>query len=45
MVKTMNVTLSRSAEIALQTMGDDDRRKVDIWFDYLKQWEQDLFVK
>jgi hypothetical protein len=41
----MNLVLSHAAEIALRTLGDEDRRKVHAWFDYLKNWDNDQFVR
>ena len=41
----MNLILSDAAEIALRTLGDEDRRKVFAWFDYLRNWESDPFVR
>ena len=44
-VTIMNVILSHAAEIALRTLGDEDRRKVHAWVDHLKGWDQDSFVQ
>ena len=41
----MNVIVSDAAEIALRTLGDEDRRKVFAWFGYLRNWESDPFVQ
>jgi hypothetical protein len=32
-------------DIALRTLGDEDRRRVEAWFDHLKNWENDPFVR
>jgi hypothetical protein len=32
-------------EIALRTLGADERRKVQAWFDHLGNWENDSFVR
>jgi hypothetical protein len=41
----MNLVVSPSAEIALRTLGDEDRRKIFAWFGYLRNWENDPFVQ
>lgn len=41
----MKLVLNHPAEIALSTLGDEDRRKVSAWFDYLRNWESDPFVR
>jgi hypothetical protein len=41
----MELTLNHAAEIALRTLGDEDRRKVHAWFDYLRNWERDEWVR
>jgi hypothetical protein len=41
----MRVIVSRSPEIALRTMSDDDRRRVTAWWDHLANWESDRFVR
>jgi hypothetical protein len=41
----MNVILTQPVEIALRTLGDEDRQKVLAWFNHLKNWENDAFVR
>jgi hypothetical protein len=41
----MNVTLTQPVEIALRTLGEDDRQRVTAWFDHLKNWGNDDFVR
>ena len=41
----MHMTLTPPVEIALRTLGDEDRQKVGAWFDHLKNWENDPFVR
>ncbi len=41
----MNVVLTRPVEIALRTLGPEDRRKVLAWLDALKNWDNDAFVR
>src|SRR3712207_4863681 len=41
----MNVVLTQPVEIALRTLGEEDRRQVSAWLDHLKNWENDPFVR
>ena len=41
----MNVIHSQPVEIALRTLGEDDRQSVTAWFDHLANWENDEFVR
>lgn len=41
----MNVVQTPPVEIALRTLGDEDRRKVLAWFDHLANWKDDPFVR
>jgi hypothetical protein len=41
----VNVIQTPPVEIALRTLGDEDRRSVWAWFDHLHNWENDLFVR
>src|ERR1700683_3677684 len=41
----MQVMLSERVKTALSTLGPDDREKVHTWFGYLRNWEEDAFVK
>ena len=41
----MQVEIAEPADIALQTLGQDDRQRVDAWFGHLRNWEGDQFVR
>ena len=41
----MNVVLTQPVEIALRTLGPEERRQVSAWLDHLKNWENDPFVR
>jgi mRNA-degrading endonuclease RelE of RelBE toxin-antitoxin system len=41
----MNVTLTPPVEIALRTLGEEDRQQVGAWFDHLKNWKTDPVVR
>ena len=41
----MQVILSERVKTALATLSRDDRDRVNTWFGYLANWEQDPFVK
>ncbi len=41
----MNVIQTPPVEIALRTLGDEDRRRVLAWFDHLANWENDPVVQ
>jgi hypothetical protein len=41
----MKVIQTAPVQIALRTLGDEDRRRVWAWFDHLGNWENDSFVR
>jgi hypothetical protein len=41
----MEIIRTQPAEIALQTLGEEDRRTVHYWLDELKNWERGGFVR
>jgi len=41
----MNVILTQPVDIALRTLGEEDRRNVMAWLDHLKNWENDDFLR
>jgi mRNA-degrading endonuclease RelE of RelBE toxin-antitoxin system len=41
----MQVVLSERVKTALNTLGRDDRDRVHTWFGYLRNWEEDPFVR
>jgi hypothetical protein len=41
----MKVIQTPPVEIALRTLGDDERRQMSAWFGHLGDWERDAFVR
>ncbi len=41
----MNVVQTPPVEIAIRTLGEDDRRTVWAWFEHLRNWENDPFTR
>ena len=41
----MQVLLSERVKTALRILSHDDRNRVVAWFDYLRNWEEDQFVR
>jgi mRNA-degrading endonuclease RelE of RelBE toxin-antitoxin system len=41
----MQVMLSERVTTALSTLSRDDRERVHTWFGYLRNWEEDPFVR
>jgi mRNA-degrading endonuclease RelE of RelBE toxin-antitoxin system len=41
----MQVMLSERVKTALNTLSRDDRERVQTWFGYLRNWEEDAFVR
>jgi hypothetical protein len=41
----MKIEITAPVEIALRTLGQDDRWQLLAWFDHLKNWEGDEFVR
>ncbi len=41
----MNVTMTPPVEMALRTLGDEDRQRVWAWFNKLKNWRHDSSVR
>jgi mRNA-degrading endonuclease RelE of RelBE toxin-antitoxin system len=41
----VNVVTTAPVEIALRTLGNEDRKRVIAWIDHLKNWEGDPFVR
>ena len=41
----MQVVLSERVKTALATLSRDDRERVHTWFGYLRNWEEDAFVR
>lgn len=43
--RMLTLQLTEGARVALSSLGDDDRRQVLAWFDHLKNWPNDEFVR
>lgn len=41
----MSVEVSEPAEIAYSALGVEDQRRVDAWFDHLRNWRNDEFIR
>ncbi len=41
----MEVQITQPVQVALRNLGEDDRRRVTAWFDHLRNWENDEFVR
>ena len=41
----MNVQLSDHARMAYSSLGPEDRRRVEAWFDHLQNWRNDEFIR
>jgi hypothetical protein len=41
----LTVRLDRHVEFSLSTLGDEDRRIMEGWFEYLKRWHTDDFIR
>jgi mRNA-degrading endonuclease RelE of RelBE toxin-antitoxin system len=39
------IIVSPQAEIALRSLAEDDLRRIHFWFDALKNWDDDEFVR
>jgi hypothetical protein len=41
----LSLQVSEHARIAYSSLGADDRRRVDAWFDHLRNWRNDQFIR
>lgn len=41
----LNLDISEHARIAYSSLGADDRRRVDAWFNHLRNWRNDEFIR
>ena len=41
----MNIISTQAVDIALSTLREEDRRRMTAWFEHLKNWETDEFVR
>jgi hypothetical protein len=42
---SMKVNLTPPVEIALRTLGEEDRQQVRAWLGHLGNWEKDVYVR
>ena len=43
--ESLNLELTEHATIAYTALGAEDRRLVDAWFDHLRNWRHDDFIR
>lgn len=43
--KTLKLQVSDQAQIAVSSLGAEDRRLVHAWFDHLRHWHIDEFIR
>ncbi len=43
--KLLNLQMSEGAEIAYSTLGADAHRRLGAWFDHLRHWRDDEFIR
>src|SRR6266404_588998 len=41
----LNLHITERAEIAYSSLGSEERRLVDAWFDHLRNWRNDEFIR
>ncbi len=41
----LNLQISEQARIAYTSLGPEDRRLVEAWFDHLRNWRNDDFIR
>jgi hypothetical protein len=41
----MKVLQTQPVEIALRTLGPEDRQEVHVWLNHLRSWENDAFLR
>jgi mRNA-degrading endonuclease RelE of RelBE toxin-antitoxin system len=41
----MNVVQTTAVDIAIRSLGEEDRRQIGAWFDHLRNWENDPFIR
>jgi mRNA-degrading endonuclease RelE of RelBE toxin-antitoxin system len=41
----MQITLSERVKIFLKTSSRDERERLDAWFEYLRNWDEDPYAK
>jgi mRNA-degrading endonuclease RelE of RelBE toxin-antitoxin system len=41
----MELVLSERVKVQLLILSDDERKRVQTWIDYLRNWEEDSFVQ
>jgi hypothetical protein len=43
--RLLSLELTEQAEIAYSSLRPDDRRLIDAWFDHLRNWHNDEYVR
>jgi mRNA-degrading endonuclease RelE of RelBE toxin-antitoxin system len=41
----MRIEIAQPADIALRSLSQDDRQRVQAWLDHLRNWEGDRFIQ
>jgi mRNA-degrading endonuclease RelE of RelBE toxin-antitoxin system len=41
----MNVVQTPAVDIAVRNLGQEDRKQICAWFDHLRNWESDPYVR
>jgi mRNA-degrading endonuclease RelE of RelBE toxin-antitoxin system len=41
----MNVVQSPAVDIIIRSLGEEDRLQIQAWFDHLRNWENDPFIR
>ena len=41
----MNVIQTPAVDIAIRSLGEEERRQISAWFDHLRNWENDSIVR
>jgi hypothetical protein len=41
----LDLRMTERAKMAYSALGPEDRRLVDAWFDHLRNWRNDAFVR
>ena len=41
----LSLEVTEQAQIAYSSLGPEDRRVIDAWFDHLKNWQNDEFIR
>jgi hypothetical protein len=41
----MKVIQTQAVDIAIRSLGEEDRQQISAWFEHLRNWESDSFVR